>query len=274
MLRIQNRIYGSPGYHIIRGFFTEEDLLYCHYSIDNTPPKVTTLLTDTPWGYGDFKNDSRLTSTILRRVIETAIHDCSNDQPPRFNHVVINEKAPFYGPAVEWHQEMSNVATFASGASPQDWHSFLQVYISLDGEDSDNGGLRVFPNSHSLGYLEHIDYLSGVLTHKRTLPQHKLQSLTEEFGLRSLRLRPGDAVVFNSLLVHGSGSNASNRRRRSLVCQLQYGEIRENHNIFLEEVKHRKNFASKFLINRASEISGNKEIYSDIKRASRSDINA
>ena len=32
-----------------------------------------------------------------------------------FNHLMVNNKAPFFGPSVEWHQEIYNLKTYGSG---------------------------------------------------------------------------------------------------------------------------------------------------------------
>ena len=51
-----------------------------------------------------------------------------------YNHLMVNNKAPWIGPDVEWHQEVFNIDTYAPGANTNDnsWKNFLQIYIALD----------------------------------------------------------------------------------------------------------------------------------------------
>ena len=49
-----------------------------------------------------------------------------------FNHLMVNNKAPWIGPGIEWHQEIFNVDTYAPGGNLSDdsYKNFLQMILS------------------------------------------------------------------------------------------------------------------------------------------------
>ena len=55
-------------------------------------------------------------------------------------------------------------------------------------------------------------------------------------------LEKGDAVLFNHLIVHGSGTNSSCNRRRALLYQIRNNIKKKDHDIFIKETLHRTNF--------------------------------
>ncbi|MBU8772108.1 phytanoyl-CoA dioxygenase family protein [Cytobacillus oceanisediminis] len=85
------------------------------------------------------------------------------------------------------------------------------VWISIDDTDNENGGLTMVPRTHQLGLL------------KPTSPGHKsayAQSVPVPQGFNKVHLStsPGDVVIFNGYVLHGSKSNNSKDRfRRSMV---------------------------------------------------------
>jgi len=213
--------FEQNGYLVLRGALNQECLKTLCTEITTLSSTYVDPQRRTPWGYGNLRGslfqNALVESIPIKTFTDTLFRDGS-----RVNHIVLNSKTRFFGPQVEWHQEMSNVATFAPGASVEyDWNKFLQVYISLTGEDEDNGGLRIVPCSHELGLLKHHDIISPYLTHKREIVPEQLVKAIEKYGLLTPSLKPGDCLLFNSLLIHGSASNYSLKDRHSLVCQLQ-----------------------------------------------------
>ena len=80
----------------------------------------------TPWGYGNLLNDTKLAliqnNSFIKDFCKTVLGDLFV-----FNHLMINNKASFIGPAVEWHREVFNVNTFAPGSieNNSSWQNFL-----------------------------------------------------------------------------------------------------------------------------------------------------
>ena len=67
---------------------------------------------------------------------------------------MINNKAPWIGPDVEWHQEVFNIDTYAPGgnANVDSWKDYLQIYIALDPHTLENGCLKVYQILINLDY--------------------------------------------------------------------------------------------------------------------------
>ena len=62
-------------------------------------------------------------------------------------------KAAWIGPEVEWHQEVFNSDIYAPGINMRKkWDKFVQVFIAIDDQDTNNGCLKVFKKSHHEGF--------------------------------------------------------------------------------------------------------------------------
>jgi len=268
IIKLNDSVFGDgPGFFVERGLMPKTTVDDLNSYIDTLEPSVVTRCTKTPWGFGNFRENQLVLNAISKCELITLLEKSYSNF--NWNHIVVNQKSAFYGPAVEWHQEMCNRDTFSPGCLLSMWSDFLQIYIALDSESVDNGGLRVVPGSHRLGYVDHQDFLSPLLTHKRTIPSVVLEAIVSECGLVNLTLEPGDAVVFNSLVVHGSGSNASNKRRRSIVMQAQLKESPWASQKFEEEVRHRKQFVLSAMGERHREIAGDTDgLYRYLARGS------
>ena len=95
-----------------------------------------------------------------------------------FNHLMINRKPAWIGPEVEYHQEVFNSKTFAPGASIEDLkEKWCQIYIPLDSESPNNGGLRIISGTHLLGQLASEDIVNQNYSHKRRVPVNVLNQL-------------------------------------------------------------------------------------------------
>lgn len=85
-------------------------------------------------------------------------------------------------------------------------HEHVQVWVALSASTEDNGGLRVVPGSH-----------------RRRLPHRKVgqfeQVRGEVEGAVPLAAEAGDAVVFSSLLLHGTGPNTTDHERWAYVVE-------------------------------------------------------
>lgn len=115
----------------------------------------------------------------------------------------VNLKHPLVGTGFPFHQD----AAFLHGDALRDLHACggVNVVVALDAADADNGGFVVLGGTHKSG-------LSG--------GQYGYDTSTtnagkfDESGKVAPSLQPGDAVFFSPWLAHGSGVNASPRRRR------------------------------------------------------------
>jgi Phytanoyl-CoA dioxygenase (PhyH) len=102
-----------------------------------------------------------------------------------------------------WHQDASNRRYGTPEWTDVDGRgSFLQIAVAVDPMGPDNGGLRVLPGTHRLGFVAEVG--SGALP----------AGLINEWAAVDLELEAGDAVIFGPFLIHGSDANPSNRSRR------------------------------------------------------------
>lgn len=93
--------------------------------------------------------------------------------------------------------------------------SSINAGLAIDGQNLDNGCLRVFPGSHKNGYLG--------LSEDRSI----MNSASDENDLAPAGLSvddavpcildPGDLVIWTLFTLHGSGSNTSMRNRRFMI---------------------------------------------------------
>ena len=165
------------------------------------------------------------------RIKDIALTVCLSESNSTMRCAVdqVNTKAPFSeGSGFAWHQDASFLKPLARAEF--DAHGGVNVVVAMDVSDSQNGGFEVLGRTHrdgeapkSLrdaydGAVESVSALQNVAgTEKKPL-------FDESFRVCPTLL-PGDAVFFHPMLAHGSGRNASARRRR--IATLWYVAHRE-----------------------------------------------
>jgi hypothetical protein len=106
------------------------------------------------------------------------------------------------GGGVGFHQDQALWETRLPGG--------CSFWLPLERADETNGGLLLCPGSHHAGLRAH-----------RPDPDHPWHDVVvpEREGLTPLPVSadPGDVVVWDRFLVHGSGPNVSGRSRRAMV---------------------------------------------------------
>lgn len=237
--------YLDDGYFIVRKYLDNELVDCINKFLDLSKPKLAIPYSgNVPWGYGNLIQNNEFINFFPILDIKENITPYINKNL-EVNHILAVNKAPFIGPDVEWHQEFFNINTFAPGYDPaNDLNKFMQIFIGLDFHTKENGPLLVFEGSHKEGLLTSEDIVNSNLVHKRRLPFSELERISKIYKIKDVILEPGDAIFFNHLLVHGSGTNTSPSRRRALLLQVRSAMKEKKEKIFREEVEHR----SKFLI--------------------------
>ena len=112
-----------------------------------------------------------------------------------------------------WHQDSRSrrpASTFRNLAT-----SYVQTGLAIDPHTPDSGGMRFIPRSHLRGDL-------GMDRSKRSLGTAMSDDVLEAVGLSAsdaidLILAPGDLALWSPYLVHGSGTNRSDPRRRFYI---------------------------------------------------------
>ena len=93
--------------------------------------------------------------------------------------------------------------------------AYVQTGLAIDPHTRESGCMRLIPRSHLRGAL---DLDSSKLVMGTAMSDDALEAV----GLRSddavdLLLNPGDLALWNPYLVHGSGKNVSNHKRRLYI---------------------------------------------------------
>ena len=257
--------------YLDEGFLLKNKLLDQHICqeiinyIDTKNSAVNIPFSNVGWGYGNLIEDERM--EIIKNhnfILEFCISLLGENFV--FNHLMINNKAPWIGPDVEWHQEVFNIDTYAPGGNENvdSWKDYLQIYIALDPHTLENGCLKIIPNSHKLGLLPHEDIVNSFFNHKRRIPFEVMNEIYKTNGIKNLIMESGDILFFNHRFIHGSASNNSPFNRRAIVLQARKPINRDSEK-FAKESNYRKNFTIDILNKKLTKLIGN-NIYNSFKR--------
>ena len=232
----------SFGFTIVRKAFTKIEINKILSIIETKDNKASIPFSKIPWGYGNLISDCDFKIVYENNHINSLCSSFLNEDF-EFNHLLINNKAPFIGPSVEWHREIFNVNTFGPGAVKTDdcWKNFLQVYIALDPHLEENGCLKIIPKSHLIDKIQHEDIVNDRFGHKRRVPSEIMHKILKNHKMQSVYMDPGDILFFNHKLLHGSSSNVSDKNRKSIVMQARLPFERDE-NIFEKEASYRDSF--------------------------------
>lgn len=257
--------FNDEGYLLKESMISLDD---CHRIVSYLDTKKSTVripFSKIPWGYGNLIDDEQLCCVYENPQI---LEICQNilGENFAFNHLMVNNKAAWIGPSVEWHQEMFNIDTYAPGAILDDdsWKNFLQVYIALHEHTLENGCLKIIPQSHKAGILPHEDIVNDNLGHKRRVPSDTMDIIYNKYGVKDVLMQPGDVLFFNHRLVHGSSSNVSPLPRKSIVLQARL-PFTKNNDIFMKETNYRTNFTLKALEDKVNKIKSS-DMYRDFEK--------
>ena len=90
----------------------------------------------------------------------------------------------------------------------------ITIWIALDNADSKNGGVFYYEASHKLGLLEHKPSFApgSSQTIKNKSKLKKLKKITP-------KLKSGDCIIHNAMIVHGSNKNLSTKSRRGITLR-------------------------------------------------------
>jgi hypothetical protein len=168
------------------------DRLQAQYDAPGVPRKLRRIF----WADPSF-----WVSWIGRSGVRDALVALVGSSPALVFHAAFLKPAGVGGP-VGFHQDQALWEATLPGA-----YSF---WMPLDAADSTNGGIVVCPGSHRDGLLPHVPDADH--------PWHDVVDL-KAAGLVPVPVAsaPGDVVVWDRFLVHGSDANVSERSRRAMV---------------------------------------------------------
>ena len=264
MSNFQNKIE-RDGYFLINNLIDKKLIKNINLEIKKLKPKIFLPNTNIPWGFGNLLENKVFKKILEIKILEKCLIEFFKSRNYIFNHLILQNKAPWFGPSVEWHQEIYNINTYAPGYNSKDWRNFLQIYIAIDNQDEENGCLKVFQGSHKHGVRKNLDIINEHLNHKRSIKYDELIKVSKKCKLIDCKMKPGDALIFNHMLLHGSPSNYSHKPRRSLVLQARKNIKIKKTKIYLKETKRRSNFIINKLNNKILNLKQS-DLYKDFKK--------
>lgn len=223
--------YFNEGYAIVRGLFTPSEIAEIASASDQlysegvahgrsfrhgnlfydviSAASGETLVRMAQWpSYHQKVMDRVRLDTRIARLLEPLI---DRDLKQIINQV--HWKAPSRLGSFAWHQDSRSrrpACAFRNLAT-----SYVQTGLAIDQHRPESGCMRFIPRSHLRGDL-------GMDCSKRALGTAMSAGSLQQVGLSEddaidLLLDPGDFAMWSPYLVHGSGSNRSDHRRRLYI---------------------------------------------------------
>lgn len=218
------------GYAIVRGFFAPDEVVAIGAEVDRVHAEGIAHGRSFRHGNLFYKIAQGPDGPIVQMVQWPAYHRPALDAvrlDPRFATLlapliggdvkqIINQlhwKAPGAAGDFAWHQD-------SRFRRPTDCYrnldtSYVQTGLAIDPHGPESGGMRFVPRSHVHGDLD-LD------TDTEVLGNAMHDAALERVGLNAadairLDLAPGDLALWNPYLVHGSGPNHADHRRRFYI---------------------------------------------------------
>ena len=125
-------IYIDEGYLLKNKLISENNCQNILKFIESRESTLNIPFSSVSWGYGNLVDCQEMAS-LTQNIFITKFCKMVLGEDFLFNHLMVNNKAPWIGPDVEWHQEIFNVNTYAPGAniSANSWKDFIaNIYSS------------------------------------------------------------------------------------------------------------------------------------------------
>ena len=222
--------YRREGYAIVRGFFSQDEIaeiaaatdeLYAEglkhgrsfrhgnlfYNVARTGGHAFVRMVQWPSYHQPVLNRTRLEprfADLLEPLIGSDLKQIINQ---------VHGKAPGSLGDFAWHQDSKSrrpASAYRNLAS-----SYVQTGLAIDPHGRESGGLRFIPRSHLRGDL-HIDPSTHSLGAAMKTSALEAAGLSEADAIH-VELEPGDLALWSPYLVHGSGTNRSNHKRRFYI---------------------------------------------------------
>ena len=215
----QKAFYAENGYVHVPGLLTPEEAAYYRQETHCLMERLSALRNiDATWGAA--REMTGETKTVLQHC-----HDVQF-QSAAFARLIVDERvtgvaADIIGPNVQLHHTKAFVKPPEKGSPfpmhqdapffPHVNHSMIAVILHFDDAPLEKGCVRVVPGSHRDGILPHIGQGGWHLDPA----QYPVEEATP------VPAKAGDALFFSYLTVHGSGINASDEARTTLLIQMR-----------------------------------------------------
>lgn len=172
----------------------------------------------------DYHRDNKvITDFILNKKAVEILEELIEEEP-----LVVQTSYYFKAPGssgLPMHQD-----NYSIGAIPDTTYA---MWVSLDPSDQENGGLKLVPKTHisSISSPEEVHEKESVYRKKISVPA----------GYKEVEINtePGDVVIFNGNVLHGSSDNISKDRfRRALVTHYVKSNVEKitlNYNFLIDK---------------------------------------
>lgn len=199
MASLEDASFFTDGFVIRRGFFNAAEIAWLRAAIAAAGPRPRSPL----------DKEGQVFQELLFR--QSADLQSFLSQPK-----IVDLLVPLIGPGFFVRKDQA--VTKQPGGMELPWHQdngyggirdgYVQLWVALDDVGPDSGGLWVLPGSHQYGILPH-----------RTQGPHAVWVGAAQNAVE-ITARPGDVVVFSSLLLHHTGPNRSNHPRTVYVAEV------------------------------------------------------
>ncbi len=180
------------------------DLFYEHHKNQSTDPNTVLFHSLGQWRMTEAFHDALWNPAFVKPASQLL-----GDKAVRFWHDQLFCKPAQHGGVVAWHQDYS----YWIRTVPM---QHLTCWIGLDDATTENGCLHYVPGSHRWGLLDRLE-LGGEMD---AIFAQLTDEQKEQIKPVPMELKKGHACFHHPLMLHGSFSNASERRRRALVLNV------------------------------------------------------
>jgi ectoine hydroxylase len=206
--------YHQTGFVVAKGFYDAEeiDLLKRAAKEDRTLDQHSFSRKDGEGGNVRLSLWNHPGNTIYgmfarcRSIVDSA-EKLLNDEVYHYHSKMIMKDARVGG-AWTWHQDYGY--WYQNGVL---FPNLTSVYIAVDPATVENGCMQVIPYSHNLGRIEHE--LKG---EQAGADMERVTEILKRLPLVHVEMQPGDALFFQSNLLHRSDQNTSEYPRWSMIC--------------------------------------------------------
>jgi phytanoyl-CoA hydroxylase len=211
--------YRENGFLLVKGLLSRDEAAHYRRECHELRARLAVVRdTDATWGSA---REGAMAPTVLHHCHDVQFHSAS------FTRLLVDERLMdvtsrlMGSPNVQLHHNKMFIKPPEKGSPfpmhqdhpffPHRDHSMMAAILHFDDAPLEKGCVRVVPGSHKLGPIAHEAEGGWHLPF-------------EKYPLESAVACPaeaGDVLLFNYLTIHGSGVNASNEARTTLLIQMR-----------------------------------------------------
>ncbi|WP_299006355.1 phytanoyl-CoA dioxygenase family protein [uncultured Shewanella sp.] len=150
----------------------------------------------------NLENNNKFKNFFKSRLFNEVRTKAGITSPFETMRSMMMNKSPHGGTALPAHQDRWNEPNYKPT---------LSIYIAIDPAPIDSGCMVMYPKSHNNGLINKE-------CHRGILNEKQLKYIRSEYSSKSIPLKKGNIVIFNSLCVHESNLNNTSNSRKSISC--------------------------------------------------------